>query len=57
MTDYVQMSHEPNGERGGVKAYQFLTVGLVYAILHCLINEFGVGRVCSEGGGEDGEAL
>ena len=51
------MSYEPNGERGGVKAHQLLTVGLMYAVLHCLVDEFGVGRVCGEGGGEDGETL
>ena len=45
-------------EKGGdVKAYQFLTIGLVYAILHRLVDEFGVGRVCGEGGGEDCKTL
>ena len=45
-------------EKGGdAKAYQFLTVGLVYAILHCFVDEFGVGRVCGEGGGEDRKTL
>ena len=40
-----------------VKNYQFPTIGLVYAILHRFVDEFGIGRVCGEGGGEDGESL
>jgi hypothetical protein len=54
---YAQMSSEPHGEMEEVKNYQFLTIGLVDAILHRLVDEVGVGRVCGEGGGEDGESL
>ena len=41
----------------GVGTHQFLAIGLVYAIFHCLVDEFGIGRVCGKGGGEDGESL
>jgi hypothetical protein len=51
------MSYEPHGEMQEVSNYQFLTIGLVDAILHRLVDEFGIGRVCGEGGGEDGESL
>ena len=56
-THYVCMSYEVRGGTKGVRTYQFLTVGLVYTILHRLVDEFGVGRVCGEGGGEDSEPL
>ena len=40
-----------------MRIYQFLAIGLVYPIFHRLVDEFGIGRVCGEGGGEDGEPL
>ena len=54
---YVWMSYELRGDTEGVITYQFLSIGLVYTILHCLVDEFGIGRVRGEGGGEDGESL
>ena len=56
-THYVCMSYEAHGGTQRVRAYQFPTVGLVYAVLHRFVDEFGVGRVCGEGGGEDSETL
>jgi len=50
---------ELQGSRGDerVRIYQFLTIGLVYAVLHRFVDEFGIGRGGGEGGGEDGESL
>ena len=57
VTHHVCISYESHGQMQGVGTHQFLAIGLVYTILHCLVDEFGIGRVCGEGGGEDGESL
>lgn len=54
IADELRVPSEARKEAG---MYQFLTIRLVYSILHRLVDESGIGRVCGENGGQDGETL